>query len=483
MSYPLFIGRKNELERLNALHNKRAPALVVVKGRRRIGKSRLVAEFASKCPRNQFWSFAGLAPEEGVSAQSQRDHFAKQLALFLKFPPMTFNDWSDAFEHLSRHLKSGDIILFDEISWMGAKDPSFIPKLKAWWDRQTLPVLLVFCGSVSTWIEENILKSTAFFGRINLSMTLEPLSIPESAELLRKIGLKCSPYDTYKLLSILGGVPWYLEQLNPAYTADENIKRLAFEKEGLLVLEFDRIFHDLFNTKGVTYKKILDALKDGAKTLAEVRSMIEFSRGGTLSCMMDHLITAGFIKKQDLWSFKTAKPLKKSLYCISDPYMRFYLKVIQENLSRISLNGFKDVSLSSLAGFEVHLGLQLEYLLLQNHSLLLGAIGISPVDVLCDGAYRQFSTSTQKGCQIDYLIQTRTKNLFICEFKFRKRELGMDVAYKIQDKIKALKVPKGFATVPVLFHLGGVSSALEADRYFYRIVDIADFLGNAESMS
>lgn len=88
--------------------------------------------------------------------QSQRDHFARQLATHLKLFPFTFQDWTDAFEYLSSHIKPGDIILFDEISWMGSKDPSFIPKLKAWGDKQQLPIRIVFCGSVSTWIEENI---------------------------------------------------------------------------------------------------------------------------------------------------------------------------------------------------------------------------------------------------------------------------------------------------------------------------------------
>ena len=76
----------------------------------------------------------------------------------ITFSPFTFQDWADAFEHLRRHIKPSDIVLFDEISWMGSKDPSFIPKLKAWWDKQPFPIMVVFCGSVSTWIEENILK-------------------------------------------------------------------------------------------------------------------------------------------------------------------------------------------------------------------------------------------------------------------------------------------------------------------------------------
>jgi len=463
------------MERLKALYEKKAPCLVVVKGRRRIGKSRLISEFARLCGQ-KFWSFAGLAPQDGLTAQDQRDHFARQLSLMLKIPLITFLDWSDAFAYLVLHVKAGDIILFDEISWMGAKDPTFIPKLKAWWDMQSGHITLVFCGSVSTWIEENILKNTAFFGRINLSITLEPLSIPESAEFLRKIGIKSSDYDTYKLLSILGGIPWYLEQLHPTVSADDNIKQLAFEKNGLLVLEFDRIFHDLFNGQGTTYKKILEALKDGAKTLAEVRQFIDFPPSGTLSQMMEHLIVAGFVQKQPLWSFKTTKRLKQSLYRISDPYMRFYLKMIEPNLPKIAVNGFQDISLSVFTGFEAHLGLQLEYLLLQNRSLILKAIGVPGVDIVLDGPYRQFATSAQKGCQIDYLIQTITKTLFICEFKFKRRELGSDIISEVQNKIAALKVPKGFATVPVLFHLSGVSGSVATSSYFYRIIDIADFL-------
>ena len=129
MATRVFIGRKNELDRLKALHKKKTPNLVVVKGRRRVGKSRLINFFASMCQENRLWDFAGLAPQDGMDDQSQRDYFARRLATHLKLPPFTFQDWADAFEHLSTHIKSGDIILFDEISWMGSKDPSFIPKL------------------------------------------------------------------------------------------------------------------------------------------------------------------------------------------------------------------------------------------------------------------------------------------------------------------------------------------------------------------
>ena len=450
---------------------------MVIKGRRRVGKSALVHRFAITQDAHRLFAFEGVAPHFGVTAQMQRDHFTRQLATYLCVPPFTCLDWSDAFAHLGRHLQTGDIVLFDEISWMGSEDPSFIPKLKVWWDKQSLPVMVFLCGSVSTWIEENILKSTAFFGRINLTMTLEPLPIADACQLLRATGFQGSTYDVYKLLSIFGGIPWYLEQMTSGETADDLVKQLCFQKDSLGVLEFDRIFQDLVKGKGSSYRKILACLKEGMKTLADVRKMTQWPHSGTLSRFMEHLITAGFVQKQTLWSFKTTKPLKQSLYHICDPYIRFYLKLIEPHRHKITLGGFQDARMSSLPGFEAHIGLQLEQLLLQNHQALHQAIGIHAEDIVASGPYRQSKTTVQSGCQIDYLVQTTTKNLYVCEFKFKRQEITADILAEVEKKVAALKVPRGFAVIPVLFHIGGVSAYVATSDYFYRIIDITDFLG------
>ena len=156
--------------------------------------------------------------------------------------------------------------------------------------------------------------------------------------------------------------------------------------------------------------------------------------------------------------------------------MRFYLKVIEPVRNKIDLHGFEGLAMSSLPGFDAHIGLQLEHLLLQNRIILLEAMGINPVDIVACGPFRQSKTSTRSGCQIDFLVQTATKNIFVCEFKFKRRELGIDVISQVQDKVSALKVPRGFAAIAVLFHVGGVSSGVATGDYFYRVIDIADFL-------
>ena len=472
-----FIGRKRELKKLQELYTQKQAILVVIKGRRRIGKSRLVTEFAKD---KQFFSFTGLAPIDGITDQTQRDHFGRQLSTYLKIPPLTFTDWSDAFNYLSHSLNDKEaVVLFDEISWMGIKDPTFVPKLKAWWDQvvsEKQKIMLIFCGSVSTWIEDNIINSTAFFGRISLALTLEPLTLPECAQFLKLQNFRGSTIDVYKMLSIIGGIPWYLEQIMPQMTTDQNIKRLCFDKEGLLVNEFDQIFHDLFNGRGTMYKKILEALKNGMKTLADIRESLDFAHSGTLSKLVEHLITCGFVSKHAQWSLKTAKLSKQSLYRISDPYIRFYLKYIEPNRSRIDQDYYEQVALNQIPGFDSIIGFQVETLLLQNRSLLLKAIGINPSDCVFDNPYQQKSTVRGKGCQIDYLVQTRTKNLYLCEFKFKRQEIGAEISDEIQEKINRLSIPRGFAITPVLFHIGGVTETVLDNQYFYRIIDITDFL-------
>jgi hypothetical protein len=458
-----FIGREKEMAAFEAQLSLKRPALMVVRGRRRVGKSRLVAECAKK---RIFLPFSGLAPDpkKRLTAQDQRDAFGYQLARHFKLPTMTFRDWSDAFHALENYLTDEPtVILFDEISWMGDDDPTFVGKLKIWWDVlsiQNQPWTLVLCGSVSTWIEENIIHNTALFGRISLQIDLGPLLLPECGRFMKEMGFKGSAYEIYKLLAVMGGVPWYLQHIHPQQMANENIERLCFTPGGLLVDEFSKIFHDLFNTRGTLHQKIIQALAGGMKTVKEIREDAGLSESGVVSAGIEDLIVSGFVTKHSQWSLKSRKPAKQALYRLSDCFLRFYIKYIGPGVKPS----------------EGSYGFQVESLLLQNRSLLCKAIGISNDDVVVDNPYLQKPVKGRKGVQIDYLIQTVTNNLFVCEFKFHNRELGYEVIEEMEKKIKNLSVPRGFAVVPVLFHIGGVSPSLEERRYFYRIIDISQFL-------
>lgn len=472
-----FIGRKQDLQKLHDLTLLQRPILAVIMGRRRIGKSRLIEEFSKG---KIFLPFSGLAPSSHMNDQDQRNAFARQFSQHFKLPPLTFLDWSDAFAHLSAHLTAQPtVILFDEISWMSDKDPTFIAKLKVWWDltlHQYPNVYLIFCGSVSTWIEENILSSTAFFGRVSLHINLTDLTLPECYEFLDQIGFKGSIYDMVKILAVTGGVPWYLEQIKPHKTADENLKDLCFSNNGLLVHEFNNIFHDLFTSRGNIYKEITQVLSKGMRTREQIRSEINYAKSGALSSYLNALMISGFITKHYDWSIKTGKLGKKSLYRLSDNYLRFYLKYIEPNMPKISTDSYKHISLSQLPGWDSMMGLQVENMLLKNRYLLLEKLGISPADIIADNPYAQRSLARQKGCQIDYLIQTHTNTLFVCEFKFKRQKIGLEIVEEMKEKISNFVKPRGYGIAPVLVHIGEVAASVYDARYFYRIINVEDLL-------
>jgi AAA+ ATPase superfamily predicted ATPase len=473
-----FIGRQEELNGLKQLLQKKTASLVVIKGRRRIGKSRLVEEFAKNI---KFYSFSALPPTEKTTNQTQRDEFARQLGEQFNIPGLKADDWGDLFTLLHRYTdKSRTIILFDEISWMGSKDSDFLGKLKIAWDihfKKNPRLILILCGSVSSWIEKNIISGTGFFGRISHKITLNELSLNECNALLYKMGFRGSLLEKHTILAITGGIPWYLELMKPGVSASENIKKLCFEPDGILADEFKYIFHDLFPEKrGVICRKIVECLVKNAKEYNEIVADVGYPSGGPLTDYLDELIISGFISRDYSWAFKTGQLTKLSKYRLRDNYLRFYLRYIAPHLNKIAKNQFKAMSLSSFPGWDGIIGLQFENIVLNNRALIHAKLGIKPEEIICDNPYFQRNTSVQQGCQIDYLIQTRHKTLYICEIKFLRKEIDTSVIHSVKEKISRLALPRGFACLPVLIHANGVSESVKDADYFFNIIDMSEAL-------
>ena len=459
MENSLFIGRKKELQDLRLLLARRLASLVVIKGRRRIGKSRLIEEFAKG---KKFLRFEGVAPTRKTTAKEQRAEFARQMHQQLGIPGLQdLKDWGDLFTVLAKATKKEKVvILFDEITWMGSKDSVFLGKLKIVWEQyfqKNSNLILILCGSLSSWIEKNIISSTGFLGRISLKLTIGELPLNECNQLLKARGFKGSSQEKFTVLALTGGVPWYLEQINPSLSASENIRRLCFESDGLFVEEFKYIFNDLFGKRLPICKKIVESLRDGAKENSEIAKSIQYPVGGPLSDYLEDLIISGFLEREHIWSLQSGQELKASRYRIRDNYIRYYLKYIFPHLRKIKKGLFKKISPFRLPGWEGVMGLQFENLVLNNRTAIWEALGLDVEDIVFENPYFQLKSSKYPGCQIDYMIQTRFKNLYICEIKFSHKPISMEVIKEMKAKLKSLKLQKGFAPLPVLIHMNGVT--------------------------
>ncbi|MBL8676562.1 MAG: ATPase, partial [Alphaproteobacteria bacterium] len=431
----------------------------------------------------KYYVFSGLPPTNNTTAQSQRDEFAQQLALQSDLPEVKVDDWSKLFLLLAKEVKKGRvIILFDEISWMGSKDPDFLGKLKNAWDlhfKNNPKLILILCGSVSSWIEKNIISSTGFFGRISLKLTLGELPLNDCNALLHKIGFDRSIQEKFQVLSVTGGIPWYLESVNPTYSATENIKRLCFDKDGLLTDEFKFIFHDLYGRRSEICKKIVECLAQGPAEYSEIALALNYRSSGALSDYLEDLLISGFIARDYVWALKSGKDVKRlSKFRLSDNYIRFYLKYIAPRLNRIQKDQLSNISLSSLPNWDGIMGLQFENLVLTNRKHVHQRLMLKPEEIVSDNPYFQRPTTKQKGCQIDYLIQTRYNTLFACEIKFSKNEIDVSIINEMKEKLSKLIIPQGFACLSVLIHINEVSEKLKDSGYFFKIIDFSQLLEN-----
>jgi hypothetical protein len=476
MSLSKFIGREAEMSRLKGLLSARSASLIVVRGRRRIGKSRLLAEFGKEI-RSLF--FSGIPPTRKTTAQSQRNEFTYQLER-AGLPGIKPDDWGNIFWHLSKYTAEGPVlIVFDEISWMGEKDPNFLGKLKTTWDMyfsKNPQLILVLCGSISSWIEENILSNTGFVGRISIDLILEELPLNVCNAFWHPKEKRITAYEKFKLLSVMGGIPLYLERIKPELPAEQNIRDLCFMQGGLLVREFDEIFSDLFSRKNASHKEIVTCLASGPKDLGQICKELKKELGGSYSRHLDDLVKAGFVQRDFTWNLDSGKESKLSKYRLSDNYLRFYLKYIAPNRSKIDKGAYANTTLNRFPGWEALMGLQFENLVAHNRKALWNLLNLSPDEIVMDGPFFQNSTARQSGCQIDYLVQTRFHNLYLCEVKFSKNPIGQKIINEMEEKRKRLKIPKFCSIRPVLIHVNGVEESVLDEGYFDKVIDFGQLL-------
>lgn len=469
----MFVGRRFELEQLKAFFNRKIAGLAVCCGRRRIGKSTLIEQAAEGHP---FIELYGLPPRKGVTNATQLKHFAALLAQQFRIPLPKFLDWQDALDMLAALTRQGHyVILLDEISWMAGKDKDFPGKLKGAWDTQLKKnpeLFLILCGSVSSWIQENILKNKGFVGRVSLTIDLEELPLNDANKFWNGNPF-ISDTEKFKILSVTGGVPKYLEEIDVKRSAEQNIKQLCFTKGGVLLEEFDKIFNDLFGKNAASYQAIVQVLADQPKTIDQICDDLKIAPSGAFNKKLHTLKECGFLTRDYVWN-KNKISKKLSKFRLKDNYLRFYIKYMEDKKTLIESGLYQEVDLESLSYWPSIMGLQFENLVLNNLPILLKLLKIAPESLLSAAPYFQNPTKRKKGFQIDLLIQTKF-TYYLCEIKFNQH-IGVSVIEEVMQKMQRFSVPKNVTIRPVLIYEGELSSQLVKEDFFSHILGFKDLL-------
>ena len=471
----MFVGRERDLKDLEALWGRDHGVLVTCRGRRRIGKSTLIEEFAARSA-DRFICIEGLPPRKGMTDAAQRRRFCEKVAEYSRHEMVPAQTWSLAFAQLDELLSSGrkTVVLLDEISWLGGYNADFAGYLKEAWDRRFRKhsnLVFVLCGSVSAWIAENILDSTGFVGRDSLDIELKELPPFQCQQMLGAAGERMSTREKVDLLSVTGGVPKYLEDVRPELSVDENVRRMCFMPRGILFREFDETFNGVFGRRAKTRGRILKMLMAGPKSAAELAEIEGKTPNGSYARALKDLRMAGYVAGDGGLNPCTGEPLREERFRISDNYTRFYLHYIEPRRQMVEKDLFEFSSLEQLKGLDVMLGLQFENLVLGNLQMLFPMLGLESSLVLSAAPYCQRATADRDGCQIDLLIQTQ-RMLMAVEIK-RRREIGHEIIDEVDGKIRKLKFSGNLSLRTALVYEGNLSPSVAADHYF-------DFLVPAE---
>lgn len=485
----MFIGRKEIMSDLETLWRKRTSSIIACRGRRRIGKSTLIREFARRTA-DAYIEIEGLPPsaDNPITNQDEIDHFITVLDEQTGCGFKKVERWYSAFGLLDKQIDDTKrtVVLLDEISWMGHRDHTFPGVLRSAWEtlfHRHDKLIVVVCGSVSSWIKKNILGDTGFTGRFSRDYVIPELSLSECTEFWGDAIERVADRDILDVLSVTGGVPRYLEEVDPGLSADENIRRMCFVKGGELYKDFDAIFDPVLGEEMTLKKKVLMELADGPMSGVNLSARLGVGRNGRFSDMLKDLELGGFISSDPGLNPETGNAMRVSRYRLRDNYTRFYMKYVMPRKTEIELGTYRHASIEHLPEWNTVMGLQFENLVVNNAMEIVSLMGIGNATVESAAPYANARKprcgGLGGGCQIDLLIQT-PRTAYVVEVK-RRNYIDSGIEEEVRRKISRMPIRAGMSVRPVLVYAGELAKSVEADGYFDAIIPARKLLGLLKS--
>lgn len=422
------IGRKEEIKILERIQERDEAQLVAIYGRRRVGKTFLVKKFY-----NEKFDFF-FTGSYNTSTEVQLALFQHTLQEYSKTEQPHFNDWFEAFAALRDYLsgiKKGNVVVFlDEIPWMERPNSNFLSAFSFFWNQWvgTMSGLkLIICGSATTWMLDHIVGDMGgFYGRSNLTIHLSPFNLSETEMFLKSRRFQYQRRQIAESYMIFGGIPYYLDMLDPKIPFSNNVDALFFADNAPLRNEYEFLFRTLFRNSKI-YHNVVAALADNAKgmTQKEVKECIKRQDGGDLSEVLRNLQKCDFVRTYNSFGKKE----KDAMYQLTDLFTLFHLRFVRRDSGQ-DARFWSNISDHARDSWQGH---AFEMLCLHHIPQIKNKLGISGI------LTNAFSWSTPpktdkdggewKGAQIDLLLERADNIISVCEIKYCKDLYAITEAY------------------------------------------------------
>lgn len=430
------IGRVYEIRQLESCYNSRESEFVIIYGRRRVGKTFLVRKHFERK-----FDFVLTGIHNGSKAV-QLGNFASALEEYSGKVQNVPKNWFEAFGQLKQYLmavrKRRKLVFIDEMPWLDTKKSDFLVAFEAFWNgwgAQKNDLMLIVCGSATTWITDKIFSNKGgLFNRATKRIYLKQFTLSETEQYLKSRKIRWSRKTIAECYMIMGGIPFYLRQLNPDLTFSENIDTIFFKQRGALWDEYDHLYATLFNSPE-PYLQIVEALSTKRKglTRSEIAKHAKITDSGTLTKILKNLCGSDFI--QAYTYFGSNK--KNTIYKLVDFYTLFYNRFIKEHYGKDQNYWTRTLTSPSHNAWA---GLAFETLCLQHIPQIKKHLGIS--GILCEtSSWFMKKENGERGAQIDLVIDRSDNVINLCEMKFSndEYEINIDDEEDLRHKISAFQ--------------------------------------------
>ena len=463
------VGREKEKEKLDKIINSSQAEFLALYGRRRVGKTFLIRQHLKN---NIVFDLSGT--KEGAKEQQLHNFFSEHLSrIGGRSETQTPQTWHQAFDYLAKYLSelpqtaSKYVVFLDEMPWLDTPKSEFISALEFFWNQHVSKmdnVLLIACGSASSWIRKNLINARGgLYNRVTQRIKLMPFNLYETALFIQNLGVNLPQYQILELYMVMGGIPFYLKEIEKGKSAIQLIDEICFSPQGLLGEEYNQLYHSLFRNAEyhITIIETLAARPQGM-TRTEIASDTKINEAA-LTKTLEELVECDFISI--FLPFLNKK--KDAIYKLTDLYSLFYLKFIKHNKG----TGNKIwEQLSKQSTFTAWSGYAFENICTLHIPQIKSALGIS-------GVYTKHSSWKFKGddvlpgAQIDMVIDRADQIIHLCEAKFTKENYALNNDYSARLRLKKTIFKQATETKKAVFTTLLTTYPALQNKYYLEEID------------
>jgi len=468
-----FVGRTLELERLKKIAASKEASIIIMYGRRRIGKTELLEQAFRE---RNILKFEGI---EGLTKTAQFANVMGQLAVYVGDPliaKIVIETWTEFFLLLAKYTHRGIwTIYLEELQWLASYESTLIAELKYVWDnhfRHNQNLILILCGSAPSFMLDHVVHSKALYNRSQYEFHLKEFNLFETKEFLTKRNNK-EIVDAYLTV---GGAPEYLKWVTKESSVFLSLCKNSFTSGGFFAREYERIFTSSMS-ENKYYKKIIEILsKKKFATRKELATALDVASGGSLSSVLLDLEKSGFISHY--YPFNLTENTILTRYAIDDNYLQYYFKFIKPLEKNIETGAYdlNPKAALKLDSYIKWLGFSFERFCRKYHYIIAKILFFSGVHYNAGAFFSRATEQENPGYQID-LIFDRADNVYtICEIKYLQGKVGTSVIAEFEKKLSLFPNKENKTIHKVLICSEGADEALLKKSYFDDIITCAQLL-------